>query len=105
VREAQAGAPPWDEQALARRLKALPLRLTGLAPIARAISSAGGVAWDEIDESFMLRRLPGIFVAGEMIDWEAPTGGYLLQACLATGLAAGRGAARRWQTRIERVRA
>jgi uncharacterized flavoprotein (TIGR03862 family) len=94
VREAEAGAPPRDGQALARRLKALPLRLTGVAPIARAISSAGGVAWDEIDENFMLRRLPGMFVAGEMIDWEAPTGGYLLQACFATGLAAGRGAAR-----------
>jgi uncharacterized flavoprotein (TIGR03862 family) len=94
VREAEAVDPPRDGQALARRLKALPLRLTGAAPIARAISSAGGVAWDEIDENFMLRRLPGIFVAGEMIDWEAPTGGYLLQACFATGLAAGRGAAR-----------
>jgi uncharacterized flavoprotein (TIGR03862 family) len=106
VREAQAHAraqaeaeieavdPPHDGITLARRLKTLPLRLTGVAPIARAISSAGGVAWDEADENFMLRRLPGIFVAGEMIDWEAPTGGYLLQACFATGLAAGRGAAR-----------
>jgi uncharacterized flavoprotein (TIGR03862 family) len=96
VREAQVEAvdPPRDGTTLARRLKTLPLRLTGFAPIARAISSAGGVAWDEIDENFMLRRLPGIFLAGEMIDWEAPTGGYLLQACFATGLAAGRGAAR-----------
>jgi hypothetical protein len=91
----EAGAPPREPDALARRLKALPLRLAGVAPIARAISSAGGIAWNEIDENFMLRRLPGIFVAGEMIDWEAPTGGYLLQACFATGRAAGRGAARR----------
>jgi uncharacterized flavoprotein (TIGR03862 family) len=79
--------------AMARQLKALPVRLTGIAPLARAISSAGGVSFDEIDDHFMLRRKPGIFVAGEMLDWEAPTGGYLLQACFATGLAAGKGAA------------
>ena len=59
------------------------------APIARAISTAGGVAWSELDEDFMLSKRPGVFVAGEMIDWEAPTGGYLLQACFATGAAAG----------------
>jgi uncharacterized flavoprotein (TIGR03862 family) len=94
----EAGAPPREASALARRLKALPLSLTGVAPIARAISSAGGVCWDEIDEAFMLRRLPGVFVAGEMIDWEAPTGGYLLQACFATGWAAGEGAVR-WMNR------
>jgi predicted flavoprotein YhiN len=64
-----------------------------MAPIARAISSAGGVEWSEIDETFMLRARPGVFVAGEMIDWEAPTGGYLLQGVFATGAAAGRGAA------------
>ena len=67
------------------------MRLTGTAPIARAISTAGGVAFAEIDDEFMLRRLPGVFVAGEMLDWEAPTGGYLLQASFATGAAAGRG--------------
>ena len=77
---------------LARLINAVPIRLTGIAPIARAISTAGGVAFGEIDERFMLRRLPGVFVAGEMLDWEAPTGGYLLQACFATGAAAGRGA-------------
>jgi uncharacterized flavoprotein (TIGR03862 family) len=77
--------------ALARLIDAVPLRLTGVAPIARAISSAGGIAFDAIDERFMLRALPGVFVAGEMLDWEAPTGGYLLQACFATGVAAGRG--------------
>ena len=79
-------------QALASGRVAGPVDLTGVAPIARAISSAGGIAFDELDESFMLRRLPGVFAAGEMLDWEAPTGGYLLQASLATGAAAGRGA-------------
>ena len=59
----------------------------------RAISSAGGIALEEIDEHFMLRKIPGVFVAGEMLDWEAPTGGYLLQACFATGKAAAKGAA------------
>jgi uncharacterized flavoprotein (TIGR03862 family) len=89
----EAGPIPDEPEALAARLKTCPLRLTGLAPIARAISSAGGVEWPEIDKRFMLRALPGVFVAGEMIDWEAPTGGYLLQAAFATGAAAGRGAA------------
>jgi uncharacterized flavoprotein (TIGR03862 family) len=77
---------------LAALINAVPLQLTGVAPIARAISSAGGIAFDELDAGFMLRRLPGVFAAGEMLDWEAPTGGYLLQACFATGAAAGRGA-------------
>jgi uncharacterized flavoprotein (TIGR03862 family) len=88
----EAGPLPADAAALAHRIKHTGIRLTGAAPLARAISSAGGIAWSEIDENFMLRRLPGIFVAGEMLDWEAPTGGYLLQACFATGAAAGRGA-------------
>lgn len=61
------------------------VRLTGLAPIARAISTAGGIALDALDEGFMLRARPGTFVAGEMLDWDAPTGGYLLQACFSTG--------------------
>ena len=77
---------------IAQLINAVPVRLTGIAPIARAISTAGGVAFIDIDARFMLRRHPGLFVAGEMLDWEAPTGGYLLQACLATGVAAGRGA-------------
>ena len=89
----EAGPLSADPTELAARLKACPLRVTGVAPIARAISSAGGVEWSEIDESFMLRTRPGVFVAGEMIDWEAPTGGYLLQGAFATGAAAGRGAA------------
>jgi uncharacterized flavoprotein (TIGR03862 family) len=77
---------------LVELINALPLQLSGIAPIARAISSAGGISFDELDTGFMLRRLPGVFAAGEMLDWEAPTGGYLLQACFATGFAAGRGA-------------
>jgi hypothetical protein len=76
---------------LAKLINDVPVRLTGTAPIARAISTAGGVAFDAIDAHFMLRQSPGVFVAGEMLDWEAPTGGYLLQACFATGAAAGRG--------------
>jgi uncharacterized flavoprotein (TIGR03862 family) len=75
-------------------MKAVPIELTGVAPIARAISSAGGIGFDELDAGFMIHRLPGVFAAGEMLDWEAPTGGYLLQACFATGVAAGRGALR-----------
>jgi len=78
--------------ALADLVKAVPVRLTEMAPIARAISTAGGIAFDQVDEHFMLRRRPGVFVAGEMLDWEAPTGGYLLQACFATGAVAGQGA-------------
>ncbi len=77
----------------AARIKALPLRLTAPAPIERAISSAGGVALDAIDERLMLRARPGVFVAGEMLDWEAPTGGYLLQGCFSTAVAAARGVA------------
>ena len=79
---------------LAGLINAVPVRLTGVSSIARAISSAGGVAFDELDADFMIRRLPGVFVAGEMLDWEAPTGGYLLQACFATGAVAGKGALR-----------
>ncbi len=89
----EAGPLPDAAEALAERIKQVEIRLTAPAPIERAISSAGGVKWAEIDETFMLRKLPGVFVAGEMIDWEAPTGGYLLQACFATGRAAGVGAA------------
>jgi uncharacterized flavoprotein (TIGR03862 family) len=77
---------------LAKLINSVPMRLTGVAPIDRAISSAGGIRFDQIDDRFMLRARPGVFVAGEMLDWEAPTGGYLLQACFATGVAAGKGA-------------
>lgn len=78
-------------QELAELINAVPVKLAGVAPMARAISTAGGVCFDELDDDFMVRRLPGVFAAGEMLDWEAPTGGYLLQACFATGAAAGRG--------------
>lgn len=76
---------------LAHLVNAIPLQLTGVAPIDRAISTAGGISFDELDDHFMLRKLPGVFAAGEMLDWEAPTGGYLLQASFATGVVAGRG--------------
>ncbi|WP_456734395.1 TIGR03862 family flavoprotein [Bradyrhizobium sp. USDA 3364] len=76
---------------LAALINAVPIEISGVAPIARAISSAGGIGFDELDAHFMLRRLPGVFAAGEMLDWEAPTGGYLLQASFATGVAAGKG--------------
>jgi uncharacterized flavoprotein (TIGR03862 family) len=81
----------YDPAALACLIAAVPIRLTATAPIARAISTAGGVALDDVGPDFMLRKRAGVFVAGEMLDWEAPTGGYLLQACFATGVAAGRG--------------
>ena len=84
--------PSQSPAALAGLINAVPVRLNGIAPIARAISTAGGISFAEIDAGFMIRRLPGVFAAGEMLDWEAPTGGYLLQASFATGAAAGRGA-------------
>jgi uncharacterized flavoprotein (TIGR03862 family) len=77
---------------LASTVKRFPLRLTGPRPIAEAISSAGGVRWSEIDSDLMLKRFPGLYVAGEMIDWEAPTGGYLMQGCFATGTRAAKSA-------------
>ncbi|WP_082582833.1 TIGR03862 family flavoprotein [Frateuria sp. Soil773] len=83
-----------DPPALAARLKALPLRLRAPRPVAEAISTAGGVRLEALDDALMLRRRPGVFCAGEMLDWEAPTGGYLLTACFAGGLLAGRGAVR-----------
>jgi uncharacterized flavoprotein (TIGR03862 family) len=76
---------------LAGLINAVPIVLSGIAPIARAISSAGGIAFDELDADYMIVKLPGVFAAGEMLDWEAPTGGYLLQASFATGAAAARG--------------
>lgn len=85
---------PTDATALAALIKACPVRLTGVAGLERAISSAGGIRFEAVDERFMLKALPGVFAAGEMLDWEAPTGGYLLQACFATGLAAAKGAER-----------
>jgi uncharacterized flavoprotein (TIGR03862 family) len=90
LREASP-ALPSDPAALAALVKAVPLRLTGVKPLERAISTAGGLSFAELDERLMLRRMPGVFATGEMLDWEAPTGGYLLQATLATGLAAAEG--------------
>jgi uncharacterized flavoprotein (TIGR03862 family) len=81
-----------DDAALARTIKRLPLRLLRPRPIAEAISSAGGVRLEALDEALMIRSMPGVFCAGEMLDWEAPTGGYLLTACFASGLRAARGA-------------
>jgi uncharacterized flavoprotein (TIGR03862 family) len=76
---------------LAALIKAIPVTMLAARPIARAISSAGGICLDEVDAQFMLKRRPGVFVAGEMLDWEAPTGGYLLQGAFSTGAAAGNG--------------
>ncbi|MEM7239576.1 MAG: NAD(P)/FAD-dependent oxidoreductase, partial [Pseudomonadota bacterium] len=94
LREA-AGPLPGAPAALARRIKALSIPITGPRPIAEAISTAGGITWPGLDAGLMLRARPGVFAAGEMLDWEAPTGGYLLTACLATGWHAGQAAAER----------
>lgn len=91
VRELTTEAVRGDAGALARAIKALAVPLVRTRPIDEAISVAGGVPWSEVDGRLMLTKLPGVFVAGEMLDWEAPTGGYLLTACLATGREAGRG--------------
>lgn len=80
-----------DPTVLANRIKAMPLRLTGTGPIARAISTAGGVRLDALDDHLMLKARPGVFIAGEMLDWEAPTGGYLLQGCFSTAALAAEG--------------
>jgi uncharacterized flavoprotein (TIGR03862 family) len=88
-----AGAAVWqDDKKLAACIKAVPVRLLRTRPLGEAISSAGGVMFSSLDEYLMLRDIPGVFCAGEMLDWEAPTGGYLLTACFATGRAAGLGA-------------
>jgi predicted flavoprotein YhiN len=81
-----------DPAGLAAAIKSLPLRLGAPRPVQEAISSAGGVRFEALDARLMLRALPGVFCAGEMLDWEAPTGGYLLNGCLASGRVAGEGA-------------
>ncbi|MFC2253732.1 NAD(P)/FAD-dependent oxidoreductase [Labrys portucalensis] len=91
LREATGNMLPRDPVPLARLIKHVRLKVTAQRGLERAISSAGGIVLDEVDGHFMLRKLPGVFVAGEMLDWEAPTGGYLLQACFATGVAAAKG--------------
>ncbi len=92
LRESRGGGLPSAAPEVAALVKAAPVLVTGTMPIARAISTAGGIAWSEVDEALMLHRLPGTFVAGEMLDWEAPTGGYLLQAAFSTGVVAAQGA-------------
>ena len=94
LREATGNRLPADPVEMAALVKAAPLRLVGVQPLARAISTAGGVALDAVDEHSMLLARPGVFVAGEMLDWEAPSGGYLLQACFSTGRSAAEGALR-----------
>ena len=91
LHECLASAELVDPACLAAAIKALPLRLLATRPLDEAISSAGGVCFTALNEQLMLKDLPGVFCAGEMLDWEAPTGGYLLTACLASGHAAGRG--------------
>ena len=83
-----------DPLRLAAAIKSLPLTLTATRPIDEAISSAGGIVFEELDANLMLQKLPGVFCAGEMLDWEAPTGGYLLTGCFASGHVAGLGALR-----------
>jgi len=97
LRELLPSAKDMDPGALAAAIKAAPLRLLRPRPIAESISTAGGIALEALDEQLMLRRKPGLFAAGEMLDWEAPTGGYLLTACFASGLVAGRAAAAWWR--------
>lgn len=91
LRELAPDLAQYSAERLATTIKALPLRVQRPRPIAEAISSAGGIRWSGIDAGYMLEALPGVFVAGEMLDWEAPTGGYLLTACMATGRAAAHG--------------
>jgi hypothetical protein len=87
----EAGYLPTSPEELAKRIKAVPVAIQAPYSIDRSISSAGGIGLAEVDSTMMLNKLPGVFVAGEMLDWEAPTGGYLLQACFSTGFAAANG--------------
>ena len=88
----QLGRGDHDADACAQAIKHCTLRLTAARPIEEAISSAGGVCFDQLTDGLMLTALPGVFCAGEMLDWEAPTGGYLLTACMASGKLAGEAA-------------
>jgi uncharacterized flavoprotein (TIGR03862 family) len=99
LRECLDAATLADAARLAAGIKALPLHLTATRPLAEAISSAGGVMFDSLDAGLMLNRLPGVFCAGEMLDWDAPTGGYLLTACFASGHVAGTAALARIKAR------
>jgi len=95
LHEALSRGAMQDAEQLAATIKAVPLRLVAARPIDEAISTAGGVRFGALDPGLMATAMPGVFVAGEMLDWEAPTGGYLLTACMASGAAAARGAIRR----------
>ena len=92
LRELAGAAAFADNQLLAQAIKALPVQVVRPRPLAEAISTAGGVALEALDDGLMLNSLPGVFCAGEMLDWEAPTGGYLLTACFASGRKAGQAA-------------
>ncbi|WP_421590070.1 TIGR03862 family flavoprotein [Shinella sp. M27] len=100
LRECIADVTGLSPEALAAAVKALPIRLVRPRPIAEAISSAGGIRFEALGEDYGLKALPGVFAAGEMIDWEAPTGGYLLTACFATGRAAAAGIDRRLSNKM-----
>ena len=91
LRELSDAGSFQDPQTLATAIKALPIRLVRPRPLDEAISSAGGVPFEALDANLMLQQVPGVFCAGEMLDWEAPTGGYLLTACFASGRAAAEG--------------
>jgi uncharacterized flavoprotein (TIGR03862 family) len=104
LREVLSSEAMHDAKRVAATIKALPLTLLRARPVEEAISSAGGVRFDSLDDSLMLTREPGVFCAGEMLDWEAPTGGYLLTACFASGACAGV-AATKWMERNSRRRA
>jgi len=95
LRESTHNQVPSDVAQLTKLMKTLPIRIERLAPIERAISTAGGVAMSAIDDNFMLSTHPDTYVIGEMLDWDAPTGGYLLQACFSMGRRAGSAAAAR----------
>ncbi|OGX89458.1 hypothetical protein BEN47_07295 [Hymenobacter lapidarius] len=103
LREVQPEAATLDPVALAALLQALPIAVTGLRPLDEAISTAGGIAFAAVDDHLMLRQRPGTFVAGEMLDWEAPTGGYLLQGCFSTGAWVAKGVLA-WQQAMRNIR-
>ncbi|MDR1828351.1 MAG: TIGR03862 family flavoprotein [Methylobacteriaceae bacterium] len=98
MREATGNRLPTDAPGLAALIKRIPLAVTGTEGLEKAISTAGGIAMDELNDGFMLKKLPGVFAAGEMLDWDAPPGGYLLQACFSTAVAAAEGV-REWLAR------
>ena len=91
MREAAGRDLPGSNEELVALIKGCPLKIEGVEGLARAISTAGGISFSALTPGYELRALPGVFTAGEMLDWEAPTGGYLLQACFATGAAAASG--------------